>query len=180
MICKWCGAAVSALDEACQRCKRPLPAMSDCGGFYDLVPNAPRPEPVEKPAAPAPGPKPEPAQPVSVRKDRDRFAPIRLAVTAALLLIFFVIQFASLARISTLEGQVRDLEEQVSSHQHPTQPAPSVPETTETTEPELTEPTESETTEPAGTSTADPTESENTETSDPESTEKPEPDALYL
>lgn len=42
MICKWCGASVAVTDAKCARCKRELPALSDCGGFYDLVPKAKR------------------------------------------------------------------------------------------------------------------------------------------
>ena len=46
MICKWCGASVAVTDAKCARCKRELPALSDCGGFYDLVPKAKREPPV--------------------------------------------------------------------------------------------------------------------------------------
>ena len=42
MICKWCGANVAVTDAKCARCGRELPALSDCGGFYDLVPKAKR------------------------------------------------------------------------------------------------------------------------------------------
>jgi len=48
MICKWCGANVQAPATRCNRCGKDVPAMSDCGGFYDLVPNARRnPAPAE-------------------------------------------------------------------------------------------------------------------------------------
>lgn len=52
MICKWCGAKTDRKDPKCRRCGRENPALSDCGGFYDLVPQAaPRPAatPVRKP-----------------------------------------------------------------------------------------------------------------------------------
>ena len=40
MFCKWCGANLTQSATVCDRCGRDLPAMSDCGGFYDLVPKA--------------------------------------------------------------------------------------------------------------------------------------------
>lgn len=40
MFCKWCGGKLAPSDSKCKRCGREVPALSDCGGFYDLVPNA--------------------------------------------------------------------------------------------------------------------------------------------
>lgn len=40
MICKWCGGKLASSDIKCARCGREVPALSDCGGFYDLVPGA--------------------------------------------------------------------------------------------------------------------------------------------
>lgn len=42
MFCKWCGADLSDTAAKCPRCGRDIPAMSDCGGFYDLVPSVKR------------------------------------------------------------------------------------------------------------------------------------------
>lgn len=42
MICKGCGGALERGERACRRCGREVTALSDCGGFYDLV-NTPRP-----------------------------------------------------------------------------------------------------------------------------------------
>lgn len=42
MFCKWCGADLPNSAIKCTRCGKDVPAMSDCGGFYDLVPNAKR------------------------------------------------------------------------------------------------------------------------------------------
>ena len=47
MICKWCGAELRSAQGKCNRCGKEQPALSQCGGFYDLV-TVPRPE-----AAPA-------------------------------------------------------------------------------------------------------------------------------
>ena len=40
MICKWCGNAMDNREKVCRRCGNEVPAKSDCGGFYDLVPAA--------------------------------------------------------------------------------------------------------------------------------------------
>ena len=40
MICKWCGNSMETRETVCRRCGKEVPAKSDCGGFYDLVPDA--------------------------------------------------------------------------------------------------------------------------------------------
>lgn len=40
MICKWCGETLKSGAKTCKRCHREIPPLSDCGGFYDLVPQA--------------------------------------------------------------------------------------------------------------------------------------------
>lgn len=47
MICKWCGAAIEPRQKCCTNCGREIPPLSDCGGFYDIVPT-------RRPAAPQP------------------------------------------------------------------------------------------------------------------------------
>ncbi|MBR6762490.1 MAG: hypothetical protein IKM13_01920 [Clostridia bacterium] len=42
MFCKWCGGNLAPADTKCSRCGKEVPALSDCGGFYDLVPDAPK------------------------------------------------------------------------------------------------------------------------------------------
>ena len=43
MFCKWCGGNIASSDTKCNRCGKEVPALSDCGGFYDLVPSAKKP-----------------------------------------------------------------------------------------------------------------------------------------
>lgn len=43
MFCKWCGGSLTQSDSKCKRCGKEVPALSDCGGFYDLVPDAKQP-----------------------------------------------------------------------------------------------------------------------------------------
>lgn len=40
MFCKWCGKAVNPSERSCPSCGRELPSLSECGGFYNLVPAA--------------------------------------------------------------------------------------------------------------------------------------------
>lgn len=40
MFCKWCGGTLASSDIKCKRCGKEVPALSDCGGFFDLVPDA--------------------------------------------------------------------------------------------------------------------------------------------
>ncbi len=40
MFCKWCGGNLAPSETKCKRCGKEIPALSDCGGFYDLVPTA--------------------------------------------------------------------------------------------------------------------------------------------
>lgn len=54
MICKWCGAEIQPSYKNCPVCGRELPAMSDCGGFYDIVPSAARPTASQIPPSPTP------------------------------------------------------------------------------------------------------------------------------
>ena len=81
MICKWCGANLSSSDVKCKRCGKDIPALSDCGGFYDLVPNARKAtegytEPVvtpEKPVSPPQHPEtPKEAPPVRSKKSSEK------------------------------------------------------------------------------------------------------------
>ena len=43
MFCKWCGGNLTPSDTKCKRCGKDIPALSDCGGFYDLIPNERKP-----------------------------------------------------------------------------------------------------------------------------------------
>lgn len=40
MFCKWCGEPVKSGQIKCPECGRELPPLSECGGFYNLVPEA--------------------------------------------------------------------------------------------------------------------------------------------
>lgn len=52
MICKWCGAQLAPGKRQCGRCGNEVSPLSDCGGFYDLVPQAAPEIPVAEVAPP--------------------------------------------------------------------------------------------------------------------------------
>ena len=127
MICKWCGAVVSAVDKKCGRCGREIPPMSDCGGFYDLVPNAraaaPAAAPMTAPVAP-PAPNPEElARRAAAKKKAEQMALIRLGVFAlvalviVIMLVVMIVKMSSLdKRLDALEQEMADLDRDFSNH----------------------------------------------------------------
>lgn len=66
MFCKWCGNNLTSSDIKCKRCGREVPALSDCGGFYDLVPNA------KKTADTNPGPVDYPEKPERANREPEQ------------------------------------------------------------------------------------------------------------
>lgn len=108
MICKWCGAPVDVTRGKCSACGRELPPLSDCGGFYNIVPGAARPEaqPYVQQTHSAPQSSPEPVSPPPRRKKR----PVLPLVTLALLLlvgVLSVVLFLSLgSRLAALEQRI--------------------------------------------------------------------------
>lgn len=163
MICKWCGAGVNPADKKCARCGREIPALSDCGGFYDVAPRALRnaPQPRETvpvaPAAPAPAP-------VQGGKAGLVLSLVALLAVAALI----IAAMAMMGRISELESRVYSLSGQVEELKEAQEPTETVPESkpiapkpSEPRDPQPTDPSE----EPLSTESTDPTGNSNTEES---------------
>lgn len=90
MFCKWCGGTLAPSDTKCKRCGREVPALSDCGGFYDLVPGARRTETIQSRT-----PQPAPIQPVLVAQPERKIKRIRLPLILFVLVVvvFLVIAF---------------------------------------------------------------------------------------
>lgn len=111
MICKWCGAKVSAVDKKCGRCGREIPALSDCGGFYDLVPNAKAAAPATVPVAAPSAPDPEEiARRAAAKKKAEQMALIRLGVFAVVALIIVVMLIVMIVKLSGLGKRIDALE----------------------------------------------------------------------
>lgn len=125
MICKWCGAAVDTAMKKCPTCGREIPPLSDCGGFYRVVPTAaqaakqwvdarPRPE-----SSPRGGVPPMPLRPTeSLPPQRPapktaRKAPLLALlslVLLAVLCVFVLLRFSAIdRRLSTLEKGRTDI-----------------------------------------------------------------------
>lgn len=108
MICKWCGAPVDVTRGKCSACGRELPPLSDCGGFYNIVPGAARPEaqPCVQQTHSEPQSSTEPVSPPPRQKKR----PVLPLVTLAVLLlvgVLSVVLFLSLgSRLDALEQRI--------------------------------------------------------------------------
>lgn len=145
MICKWCGARVDPAKKTCGRCGRKNMPLSDCGGFYDVVPNAPR---GEQTAAPDVGMRPTPIpMPVPGPAVTPGWMKIALGVLAAGVVLLGVLSIGQLGRIRELEDRER---RPVIQDYAPgtTEPGTLDPETTIPTDPVETEPIPQQPTEP--------------------------------
>lgn len=112
MICKWCGTTIDPKQTRCSGCGRPIPANTDCGGFFNVVRLA-----QNSPAQGAPAqqsPQQPPQQPQKQDAAEKKRAP---RVPWLLLLIVPVLLAAVLAflllgmqkRFGTLEAQHAEL-----------------------------------------------------------------------
>ena len=155
MFCKHCGGNISASDTKCKRCGKAVPARSDCGGFYDLVPGKP-----VVAAMPTTGAEP------TYAKDSDEKSklPLELIIIAAaalaIILILFVVMFIKIGKqadeITNLADEIAALESrnvpgETGTAGVATDPVetdtPAIPEDTQQI-PVSTDATEGETTEP--------------------------------
>lgn len=132
MICKWCGETVKPGDKTCRRCRREVSPLSDCGGFYDLVPQA------QNVAAPVPSydrmempvqqTRQVPVKPVLPEKKQGKRDIVALvaAVLAVVMLVCAVSLSGKLkaanAQIDNLKKELADAEEQVPQDE-PTSPS---------------------------------------------------------
>ena len=116
MFCKWCGADLSNSATKCTRCGKDVPAMSDCGGFYDLIPNAKR-RTAEGPVSTPIGPKVEPVNvdpvkndipktemPTKGKKNGRKSNGLQLLITC----VGFIIVIALLLGVNSKIGEVLD------------------------------------------------------------------------
>lgn len=116
MFCKWCGADLPNSAIKCTRCGKDVPAMSDCGGFYDLVPNAKR-RTAEGPVSTPVGPKVVPVNvdpaksdtskkdvPVKGKKNGRKSSGLQLLIIC----IGFIIVIALLLGMNSKIGKVLD------------------------------------------------------------------------
>lgn len=149
MFCKWCGGNIASSDTKCKRCGKEVPALSNCGGFYDLVPSAKKPsnvqpESVAPPAKPVSPPrKPEPVrevEPARTKKNSKKsFLGLALlnVVGFVLVIVILLIIVSKVNRYSTevngLRNDLRTISEKIDSLAQATEPVITEPEETEPT-----------------------------------------------
>jgi len=109
MFCKWCGKTILATDERCTACGRQTPAMSDCGGLYNLKHSATAPTP------PVPTPSKHPLiDRLEAQYEKDRRAARKhhtatiagFTVTIIVLLVLLVSVVMLTIQISKLEDKM--------------------------------------------------------------------------
>lgn len=103
MFCKWCGADLSDSAVKCGRCGREVPALSDCGGFYDLVPSA-----RNNGAVPVQQPPRKPERPEPVRKEPMKQEPQKKSGGALSLVICCVGFLLVLILIFSMQGKINN------------------------------------------------------------------------
>lgn len=145
MFCKWCGSNLASSDTKCKRCGREVPALSDCGGFYDLVPNAKKAavvysNPVVPPGRPVNLPrKPELHEEVAPTRNKKggkllglfAFTFVGFALVILLLVIILGKVNQYFGEFNGLRNDLRTTNEKIATIQMPTEPVETEPETTE-------------------------------------------------
>jgi len=139
MFCKHCGGKLTVGQHSCGHCGTAVGAMSDCGGFYDLVK-------VEQPAAPAPQ-----------AKKSGPWIPVLLCVVAVrlVLVVVLVVKQSQLTEeIESLQDEIEELCEEAEAEETTEEQEETGSVTNDTTEDttadtteEITEETTEETTE---------------------------------
>lgn len=122
MICKWCGNSMSPSETKCKRCGKEVPALSDCGGFYDLAPKAAAAEvpsaPASSTAAPSsyqPAKEPVPAKKSKINK---KFVLALIATVSAIFVTLLVLVFVLLGKVGNLSDDIEELQDKVGSLQY--------------------------------------------------------------
>lgn len=113
MICKWCGANTPDSKPKCTRCGRPLPPKSDCGGFYDIVPDA------KKVIASRSNPTPTAGGTttyIEVPGEPDKKYQIAFLSVCAALLIVLILMFVYMGKAGNLQKELDELEKRYDSN----------------------------------------------------------------
>lgn len=114
MFCKWCGNTIKTTDSKCPSCGRETPAMSDCGGFYDLKHTL-------ESSTLAP-----PAPPTPLKPTKNSFIKITFVIVA--IALFVAVTFGywrTNSRLNDLETLINDLLDESINEESDTSAAPS-------------------------------------------------------
>lgn len=151
MFCKWCGGNIASSDSKCRRCGREVPALSDCGGFYDLVPNAGKPpvvQPVPVGGSGVPDRKPD-ATEKAVKANKKMLRSLTVLTVAGFVIVAVMIVFMAI-KVGQYADEAKELRMEVQLLSDRIDDAAAAAQPAETEAVELEEPTEfAELTEPA-------------------------------
>ncbi len=113
MFCKWCGNTIQTTDAKCPSCGRETPALSNCGGFYDLKHKSapqPAPQPAARPAAPVQKPDGRLLAQLQDAKKLAAIAMIVACVAAALCTILLFSNISLSSRLHDIQDSFADTE----------------------------------------------------------------------
>lgn len=116
MICKWCGNNMSPSATKCKRCGKEAPALSDCGGFYDIAPrarNAAEAPPANVSNASVPYQPAGGVPAANVTKNSKKLNLILIAAIVAVFVLVLVLFFVLLGNVNALSKEVDSLSEEV-------------------------------------------------------------------
>lgn len=102
MFCKFCGQTLNASAAKCGRCGREVPAKSDCGGFFGILPG-------EVPAQAL-----QPAVDLPAEKPAKKQIPVFSVILVLLLAAALVLIALQGGRLGELEKQLTELHEEIS------------------------------------------------------------------
>jgi hypothetical protein len=140
MICKWCGETVKPGAGTCKRCKRQIPALSDCGGFYDLVNQS---SPILPPVAETPPAPQPPVRPAMPQQQKKSILPNLLLCLALILAVIFLLRSVSLSKqLTQANEEMARLRNHLRYQDDTVQTAPTLDNSGEETPSEPTEPEE--------------------------------------
>ncbi len=123
MFCKWCGGPLSPSDSKCTRCGKNVPPLSDCGGFYDLMPGAQRNEvPARRTEqrGTANLPKAESGMHKTTAKQAGRVHTYITVLGLVLVIVLLIVLFSKLNRyaekVEELQAELQRVSEQISDN----------------------------------------------------------------
>lgn len=125
MICKWCGEPLKAGARTCRRCRQEIPALSDCGGFYDLVQES---APVAPPIPKVPPVEEAPIRPVlPERKKSSPLLGVICCAAIAAALVLLVMNVSLSGKLTEAGEEIDRLRSQLEAEEETTVTDPAAP-----------------------------------------------------
>lgn len=110
MFCKWCGTDIPDGQTICLRCGKEQPPLAECGGFYNLVPKAKKPESVGEPQKEkSEGIRENPPHNQMKNKERKSLERIAVALALAAFAVAIFSMFSTGKKIRQLENRIQSI-----------------------------------------------------------------------